>query len=287
MVLNYYGENTNQTELGNRLRPYQNTAGDNDDKSVTLAELAAEAERRGYTTFHRPAGDLTLLKQLLAAELPVLTRTWTKPTEDIGHYRVITGYDDARQVIVQDDSLEGKEIAISYADFLVMWQKFNYEFLVVVEPDQAPLVAQILGELANERTAWLAAKDFAKSQLRSNPEDVTARFNLSVAEYYLGNYQEAVAAFEAVESKLLPRTLWYQLEPLLAYQELGAEAALLSRIARILDNGNRAYAELYFMRGQLYQEKGNSVAAQKEFEQALFYNKNFVPAQSALDALQN
>jgi hypothetical protein len=39
MLLSYYGINISQDQLGNELRPYQNPQGDNDDKSVTVAEL--------------------------------------------------------------------------------------------------------------------------------------------------------------------------------------------------------------------------------------------------------
>lgn len=283
MILNYYGEDTNQTELGRRLRPYQNLAGDNDDKSVTLTELAAEAERRGYVTFHRPAGDLELLQQLVAAEIPVLTRTWTQPTEDIGHYRVVTGYDERERVIIQDDSLEGKNIAIAYDDFLVMWEKFNYELLVVVEPDQQQRVIQILGPLADKQTAWERAKQQAAAKLQVEPQNTAAGFNLSVAEYELGNYQEAVTAFEAVEAAVSPRTLWYQIEPLQAYYELKQFDELLPRIEQILNNGNRAYAELYYLRGLVYEEQGNSVAAQNEFAQAVRYNQYYQPAQAQLE----
>ena len=40
MELSYYGINISQQELVQDLRPYQNPQGDNDDKSVTLDELA-------------------------------------------------------------------------------------------------------------------------------------------------------------------------------------------------------------------------------------------------------
>ena len=40
MALSYYGVRESQQDLGRDLRPYQNPQGNNDDKSVTLAELA-------------------------------------------------------------------------------------------------------------------------------------------------------------------------------------------------------------------------------------------------------
>src|SRR3989344_8765835 len=48
MALSYYGINETQQTLGQMLRPYQNQVGDNDDKSVTLEELAKKGEEYGF-----------------------------------------------------------------------------------------------------------------------------------------------------------------------------------------------------------------------------------------------
>ena len=111
MTLSYFDIRRTQKEIGDELRPYQNTVGDNDDKSVSLQELAAKAEELGLVTYHRPSGDIQLLQRLTANNVPVITRTWTKVNEDIGHYRVVTGYDKTAQTIIQDDSLKGKDIS--------------------------------------------------------------------------------------------------------------------------------------------------------------------------------
>src|SRR5690606_15634406 len=47
MALSYMGVSKTQQELGDILRPYQVPGGDNDDKSVTLEEVAKEAEKYG------------------------------------------------------------------------------------------------------------------------------------------------------------------------------------------------------------------------------------------------
>ncbi len=285
MMLSHFEIIRTQQQLGDELRPYQLTNGDNDDKSVTLEELANKAEEFGLVAYHRPAGDIELLKSLTANGLPVLTRTWTQVNEDIGHYRVVKGYDDNRQVIIQDDSLQGKDLPFSYTDFSLMWEKFGYEYLVLAEPDQTPVVEAILGEYIDERVAWLRARDIALEHVAANPDDIYARFNLSVIYYELGEYQQSVAEFEAVESQLPARTLWYQIEPLLAYQQLGRYDELLPRIDRILENGNRAFSELYQIRGEIYLDRGDAQAARREFERALFYNENFQPAQRVLEGM--
>src|SRR5690606_23979194 len=115
---------------------------------VTLEELAAKGEELGLVAFHRPGGGMELLKKLVANEMPVIVRTWTRVNEDIGHYRVVKGFDETGGVIIQDDSLQGKNIEIGYRDFELMWEKFNYEFLVLTRKGQEREAEVILGELA-------------------------------------------------------------------------------------------------------------------------------------------
>src|SRR3989304_6751965 len=63
IALSLYGINIGQAELGNEMRPYQNQAGNNDDKSVTLAEIATKAEDFGFTSIRRPNGSVQMLKE--------------------------------------------------------------------------------------------------------------------------------------------------------------------------------------------------------------------------------
>ena len=117
MTLRFYGINVSQTELGNALRPYQIAGGDNDDKSVTLEELAEKSKEYGFTPYHRPMGNPEIVKQFIANDIPVITRTLTKPNEDIGHYRVVKGYDETAGTFIQDDSLQNKNLEYSYKEF--------------------------------------------------------------------------------------------------------------------------------------------------------------------------
>src|SRR5688572_7070596 len=93
MALSHYGINKSQQDLGLALRPWQNPQGDNDDKSTTLEEMANKSKEYGFVPFHRPNGSIQLIKQFITYDIPVITRTWLKPNDDIGHYRVVKGYD--------------------------------------------------------------------------------------------------------------------------------------------------------------------------------------------------
>ena len=283
MLLSYFGINKSQKELGDKLRPHQQPPGDNDDKSVTLEELAHEGEQLGFTTYHRPNGNAELLKHFIANGIPVITRTWLKENEDIGHYRVVRGYNESE--LIQDDSLQGKDLRYTYDDFDVLWKKFNYEYLVLVPDDKKELAELILDQNADKKKSWEIAVRNANAALAENPDDMYARFNLSVAYYNSGDYSRSAKEFEKVEEKLPFRTLWYQTEPILAYVKLKNYDRVFAITDKVLNNGNRGFSELYLIRGRIYQEQGKKDLAREEFEKAVLYNKNLLEAQEALNSL--
>ncbi|OGH20741.1 MAG: hypothetical protein A3D74_05445 [Candidatus Levybacteria bacterium RIFCSPHIGHO2_02_FULL_37_13] len=285
MAFSYYGINETQQKLGQDLRPYQIPNGDNDDKSVTLEELAEKSKEYGFIPYHRPNGNIEIIKLFITYDIPVITRTLTKVNEDIGHYRIVKGYDDQTQEIIQDDSLQNKNLRFSYADFSELWKRFNYEYLVLVPQDKTEIAEQILGEDKDEKTAWRKALRQAQGKLQENPNGIYMTFNLSVALYNIGDYQKSVEEFEKVETLLPFRTLWYQIEPILAYYELGNYDRVFQITDGILNKYNRAFSELYILRGNIYKNQGNIEAARSEFQKAVFYNVNLKPAQEALNSI--
>jgi len=286
MALSYYGVNKSQAELGFELRPYQNPNGDNDDKSVTLEELAEKSKEYGFIPYHRPNGNIDLIKLFITYDIPIIARTWTKVNEDIGHYRIIKGFNEETRKIIQDDSLQGKNLRYSYGDFNSIWKKFNYEYLALVPFDKVEIAEQILGEDADERTAWQKAVLVAQKELEQSPNDIYVRFNLSVTLYNVGDYQRSVEEFEKVENALPFRTLWYQIKPIQAYYELGNYDRVFQITNRVLNNYNRAFSELYIIRGNIYKNRGNIDAARSEFQKAVFYNTNLKPAQAVLSSVR-
>jgi tetratricopeptide (TPR) repeat protein len=286
MALSYYGITVAQQELGQDLRPHQNSQGNNDDKSVTLDELAKKASEYNLIPFHRPNGSVEIVKQFIALDIPVITRTRLKETDDIGHYRVIKGYDDTTGEFIQDDSLQGHNLKYTYMQFSDLWKMFDYEYLILVPAGKEEAARRILGEDADEATAWTHAAENSRKELASSPDDIYARFNLSVALYHTGDYRGSVSEFETVETELPFRTLWYQIEPIQAYYELGNYQRVFDITNSIFNNQNRAFSELYVIRGQIYQKQRNIEAARNEFEKAVLYNKNLQSAQQLLQQVQ-
>lgn len=264
MALSYNGVNASQQELGQRLRPYQNPQGDNDDKSVFFPEMSQAAEEYGMVTYMRPNGSMELLKTFVANDIPVVVRTWLHKGEDIGHYRLVRGFDE--KTILQDDSFEGGNLRFSYADFNELWAPFSYDYLIIVPKEKKALVEAILAAELDEKVAWQNA--LTRAQKENN------LFNQSVAHFYLGDYQKSVEAFEKVQASLPFRMLWYQTEPIQSYLALGNYDKVFAMTDQILRNNNLAYSELYVIRGKAYEKQGKMDLAEAEFAKARQYNKN-------------
>lgn len=287
MALSYYGLNVSQQKLGRQLRPWQNPQGINDDKSVTLDEMAEKSKEYGFIPYHRPNGNAETIKFFLANDMPVITRTTTKENEDIGHYRIVKGYDDTTGEFIQDDSLQGKNLKFSYDAFNKIWKKFNYEYLVLVPKDKLKIAKVILSEDKDVKASWAKAAENARKELTNNPDDIYALFNLSVALYNTGDYQGSVTEYEKVENRLPFRTLWYQIEPIQAYLEKSNYDKVFSITDQIFSNQNLANSEAYILRGKSYLKQGNIDAARQEFEKAVYYNQNLKSAQEALKSIEN
>lgn len=284
MALGWFGKDVGQKELGDKMRPYQIANGDNDDKSIFTDEFVAWAKEYGYEAIARPNGDIETLKKFTSNGIPVVVKTYLHLTDDIGHFRIVKGYDEAKQVVIQDDSYEGPNRQISYYDFLTLWQPFHYVYIIVYTPEQALLVETLIGTEMEERVAWQNTLTRSEKE-KSLTQSPFPAFNIAVSNYYLGEYGKTIQAFEEVEANLPMRMLWYQLEPILAYQKLGHYDRVFSISERILSGGNRAYSELYQIRGEIYASQGNKSAARAEFEKAIQYNVNYQPAKAALTSL--
>ncbi len=285
MALSYFGVNVSQGALAADLRPYNNLKGIDDDKSTPPEELAEKAKEYGLIPYFRAHGTIDRLKQLLAADLPVLVRTLLYPNKDFAHYRVVKGYDDATREFIQDDSFEGGNLRFSYDDFSQIWKPFNYGYLVLVPPEKQALIEAILGKETDPLVAWKNAAQTARWELEVDPADTLAQFNLAVALYYLGEREQSATAFEKVEARLPLRTLWYQIEPIQNYFDLGNYARVFSLSNKIFNDNNRAFSELYLLRGKSYLAQGDTVLARAELEKAVLYNKNSKPAREALNSL--
>ncbi|MBN1992261.1 MAG: C39 family peptidase [Anaerolineae bacterium] len=279
MYMSYYGRPETQAEAAPALKPNR------DDKNVSAHELAAYARTTGLEAIVRQGGTLEQLKRFLSNDIPVMAETWLVHEGDgLGHYRLITGYDDATGQFNTFDSLNGPDYKVSYEQFAADWRVFNNLYIVVYAPAQADTVKSIIGADLDNTRMYERILAQAQAEVAANPNDAIAYFNQGEALTRLGRPQEAVVAFDrARQLGLHWRRLWYQFAPFEAYYAVGRYQDVLDLTAATLE-GTGGLEEAYYYHGLALHATGQP-GAEADFQAALEYNPLFTPAAEALNLL--
>ncbi len=133
----------------------------------------------------------TLLKKLLAAGFPVLIEKGLDPHDDawLGHYQIVSGYDDANSRFLVYDSYEGPAEAwgVPYEVIAQFWRHFNFAYVVVFPPERAAEVHSILGTQSDPQQNFQYAAELALAEASSltGREQFFAWFNRGSNLVYL------------------------------------------------------------------------------------------------------
>ncbi len=285
--LSYFGSPLRQEDLRRTLRPNP------EDKNVNLGEMAAFAQSQGLQTLVRTHGDADRMRLFLSNGLPVLIETWLElhPNDGMGHYRLLTGYDDAEQMWIVYDSYVSQGlkkgdpyqgIRLPYAEVEARWRVFDDTYLLVYRDEQAPLVAAILGADADEALARQRGLALAQAAVDAQPQDAFAWFNLGSDLTALGQFAAAAAAYDQARQLGLPwRMLWYQFGPFAAYSEVGRHAEVLA-LADATLRTTTDVEELHYWRGRALAALGDPEGARQAFARAVALNPGYAAAVAAL-----
>jgi hypothetical protein len=292
MNLSYFGSTLTQADVGTVLRRHP------DDKNVSPEELVAFAAGQGYQAQVRVNGSTDLMRLLISNGIPVLIETWLEeePNDGMGHYRLLTGYDDAEQYWIGYDSYVDtglfssigpyRGIRMSYAETDALWKVFNRTYLLIYTDAQAPLVASIYGEALDPGVMWQRAAQEAQAIVQQTPNDAFAWFNLGTDLTTLGDYGGAAQAYDQARRLGLPwRMLWYQFGPFQAYDAVGRAQDVLTLADATLST-TQNIEELHYWRGRALAALGDAAEAQHAWQQALALNPDYRPAGEALATLQ-
>lgn len=279
MGMSYFGRTETQKEAAQLLKPNQ------DDKNVSPHELAAYARSTGLEAIVRRGGSMDQLKQFLNHDIPVIAETWLVHDGDgLGHYRLLTGYDDAAGQFNTFDSLKGPDTPVDYAQFDADWRVFNRLYIVLYPPMVGDVVKSIIGEDIDNKTMYQNVLARVQNNAAADPDDAVAFFNQGEALTRLGRHEEAVAAFDrARQLGLHWRRLWYQFTPFEAYYSTGRYQDVLDLTEATLE-GTGGLEEAYYYHGLALLATGQP-GAKDDFQAALEYNPLFTPAAEALNSL--
>lgn len=291
MVLRYYGWEGDQYAISALIKPQR------DDRNVNVEELAYYVRNRaGWLNIeYRVGGNLNLLKRLLAAGFPVMIEesfyfeSPFYPNDDLwaAHYNLLTGYDDATQTFISQNSYYGANLKVGYADLQREWQVFNYLYILVFRPDQTQTLQDLLAEDWDIDINRQKALDLAQSETETDPENAFAWFNLGTNLVYFERYPEAALAYDRARQIGLPQRMYrYQFGPFLAYFHTGRLDDLMAIVEYALKRTPNS-EEALLWRGWAHYRQGKISEAVADFRAALEQNPTYVDAQYALNFVLN
>ncbi|MCB0133374.1 MAG: hypothetical protein KDD78_21065, partial [Caldilineaceae bacterium] len=242
----------------------------------------------------RVGGSADLLRVLLANDFPVLVETWheAEPGDGLGHYRLLTGYDDATGDWLAYDSYDASNlvapegpyqgIRLAYDDFDADWQVFNRTYLIIYPPTRGEVVQRILADHADAAAMWRAALTTAQQEIARTPDDAFAWFNVGSNLVALDDLPGAAAAFDRARTLGLPwRMLWYQFGPFEAYYAMGRYEEVITLAEATIASG-ADIEELHYWKGLALAAQGQADLAAAAWRYALTLNPQYAPAMAAL-----
>ena len=287
LALRFFGWEGDQFEISDLLKP------DRGDKNVNIEELIYFVRTRAgwLDADFRVGGTLEILKHFLAEGYPVIVEKGYVIESDgpddgwAGHYMLLTGYDDSREIFVGQDSFVGPDREITYAALSQGWKAFNHVYMYVY-PVAAPApLESILGldfDVDENRERTLAQ---ARRDIEQDPEDEFAWFNLGSNLLYFERYPKAAEAYDNALKLGLPwRFTRYQFGPYIAYFHSGRTEDVIALAEATLQRTAKA-EEALLWRGWAYYRLGDVGAAIEDFRAALRVNKNYLDAHYALEYL--
>ena len=280
MALSAYGLQLDQLDVAARLKP------DGNDTNITPEELASYAREQGFAARSRLGGDHRIARELVRAGVPVAAEQWidVDGRGEMGHYRVVIGYDDDAGEVITQDSYYGPARRYSYSEFDRMWRPFLGAYTIAYAPEQEPLVAAAIGSDWDDgamRSRVLATAEDAAAQA---PGDAWSWYVLGEARSMVGDHAGAVDAFDRARGIGLPyRAFWYQFGYYRSLIETGAfDRAVAHADETIATMDGENLEESHYWRGVALARLGRHEEAAESFHTALLYNPGFAPAAEAL-----
>lgn len=299
MLLSYWGWDGTHDTVARVIKP--NT----DDKNIMPYEIVDYInDQPGTGALMRVGGDFETLKRLIANGFPVVVEkgpqfrdihyNWTW----MGHYQLLTGFDDTGGYFIAQDSYLEANYEQSYAELLGEWRSFNYTFIVAYPDNQENDVLNLLGEDADVTRNNTNALQKAQDEIYrlEGVERFFGFFNYGTNLVNLRDYEGAAQAYDQAfaEYDALPedisvrpyRILWYQTGPYYAYFYTGRyvdviKLATENSIEMVRDD-KPALEESYYWRGAAKIALGLQDDAIEDFNTCLEYHEGFEPCLNAL-----
>jgi len=281
-ALVHFGYSNDQTRAAKWLKP------DTEDKNVSPWQLVeyvnTQVPEIPVYAIARSGGNTELLKTLLFNDFPVIIEKGYTPEgyDWMGHYLLVTGYDDSVNVFSTMDSFLGPH-NYSYEETNDHWKHFNYTYVVLYSATQEEKLMEILGDNGDEWQNHILSLEISRAEATADQTDAFAWFNMGTNFVSLGMYDAAAQAYDQAISLGLPwRMMWYQFGPYEAYYNTGRYDDMIN-IARQNQNdgGGHFVEETWYYLGLAREGRGEANLALQNYNAAITFNPNFTPAVEA------
>lgn len=294
MALSYWGWSGDQRDTRAYLRPHP------DDYNVMPEEMLSFIETQTeLKAVLRTGGDLDLLKRLVAAGFPVIIEKGHHPSDDwwMGHYVVVSGYDDAWGRLIIQDSLVMADYPIPYEEVEDhWWRDFNYLYLVIYPTEREPELSGLLGYQWDREQNLRHALDKAtqETQVLSGRDLFFAWYNKGSSLAAIGEYgpaaeayDQAFAVYQTISEKDRPwRMGWYQDGPYRAYYQTGRNQDVIQLANTTLGVfAKPPLEESLYWRAMAKEATGDREGAIEDFKRAVDLNLTFAYGQEELEKL--
>ncbi len=291
VALSYWGWEGDQHVTAAWLRPNPR------DRNVMPYEMVDYVRTQtNLNAVLRWGGDLEMIKKFIAAGFPVLIeRGYLEEIPEhgwMGHYNVITAYDDEREIFVVQDTYPGEPNTInSYERVERHWRAFNYVYIIIYPPDREAEVFDILGPHADETYNLQHASQKASAEINvlSGRELFFAWYNYGTSLVNLADYSGAAQAYDQafeVYADIYPRPyriFWYSTGAYFAYYYTGRYQDVIDLAdATFSLSFEPAIEESWVWRGRARLALGDVNGAIEDFREALEWHPGWWVAENEL-----
>lgn len=134
-ILQHFGENTTQQEIGKAVF-------DPVGRATNGADMLLYARNKGYAAYSWNSS-IADAKRKIAAGAPILVLQCNSVKDTSGHYRVLTGYDDAKGKFDVMDPYYDEITELSYEQCDRLWKPMGYWALLIVPKEADTFAAEL------------------------------------------------------------------------------------------------------------------------------------------------
>ncbi len=297
MALSFWGWGGTRLDPGKYLKP------NDKDKNVMPYEMIDYVNTQTvFKAIGREGGTLHLAKALIAGGFPVLIEKGAYITDTtgtlswMGHYNLLTGYDDAAGNFIVQDSYFQPDYLIPYATIQDEWRSFNYTFIVVYPSNYEERLFSILGDYVDEQKSYEIALQIASNETAAlQPVNrLFAYFNRGTSLVKLKDYSGAVVAYneafridgelaEAKDPKRPWRITWYETGPYFAYYYTGNYSNVIQLADKTLSQmAEPNLEESFYWRAMARNALGDTQGALADLRASLKHHPGFAPSEQLL-----